>query len=194
MQNLMCALMAALFIAGAVCVAPAEERLPDSVQCGDALGPGGVYFLNEDLNCDVSPALTVLGETHLNLNGHTLNCEQDSMAVGIQLEGEKASVTNGKVVDCYEGVLVGGSGMHHISRIEYTGSNPGTYAFIVESDGNRLVCNSANKCEFCFEISSHGNWLFHNSAFNGDVGFFLIPYASENRLFYKDHQLEISAE
>ncbi len=184
MKNLTCALLVALFMTSAVAAVPAEEIIQDSIQCGDELGPGGVYVLDEDLNCDVSPALTVLGETHLDMNGHTLTCEE-SWSNGIELEGQKASITNGKIVDCIISVWAIGLGKHHISRIEIVNVDQYGGGFALWSDDNRLVSNRAFGCsEDCFAISSRRNWLFHNYAYGGWSGFSVYLPSSDNRLLY----------
>ncbi len=190
-----------LFLAGITAI-PMAQATPSStqhrtlphyqnaVQCGDVLGPGGAYMLKEDLDCDVSPALTVLDGAHLNLKGHTLTCTLTSGSglspIGIQMEGQEASVINGNILECDRGVVLGGDGRHSVSRIEYAHSFPGTHvAFIVETDGNRLVHNSATACDGCFEIGGDGNLLIRNLAFDGPgVGFWIFSTGENNVLLH----------
>ena len=143
-------------------------------------------MLKEDLDCDVSPALTVLDGAQLNLKGHTLTCGPGLSPIGIQMEGQKASVTNGNILECDRGVVLGGYGRHSVSRIEYAHSIPGTHvAFIVETDGNRLVHNSATACDGCFEIGGDGNRLIRNLAFDGPgVGFWIFSTGENNVLLH----------
>jgi parallel beta-helix repeat protein len=157
-----------------------------NVQCGDVLGPGGTYMLKDDLDCNVSPALTVLSWTHLNLKGHTLTCNPSLPQIGIQLEGKKASVANGTILNCDGGVVLDGEGGHLVSRIEYVHSFPGTHvAIAVGTDNNQLVRNSATACDGCFEIDGDGNLLIHNYAFDGPgVGFWIGPSGENNWLIH----------
>jgi parallel beta-helix repeat protein len=186
MKNLINASLVLLFLTSAVAIALAQETLPNEVQCGDVLGPGGVYKLNKDLYCNATPAITVLDGAHLNLNGHTLTCGPGLSPIGIQLKGQRASVVNGTVLECDRGVVLGGSGKHRVSRIEYATASPGTcQAFVVKTDGNRLVRNSATGCDGCFEISGDGNWLIYNFAYDGPgVGFWLFHSGENNHLFH----------
>lgn len=182
-------LLALLFVATAT-ASMARATPPNGVQCGDVLGPGGSYRLSEDLDCDVSPALTVLDGAILNLGGHTLTCgpyfPPTGFQTGIQMEGQNASVANGTILECDAGVVLAGVGKHSVSRIEYAHSSPGTHvAFAVQSDGNLLVRNSATACDGCFEIQGDGNRLMHNVAFDGPgVGFWMYPSADNNQLLY----------
>lgn len=159
--------------------------LAKGVKCGDVLGPGGVYVLKEDLYCNVSPALTILGQTRLNLKGHTLTCGPDFVRVGIQLDGVKVFVTNGAIRECDTGVRFGGTGRHAVSNIDYAHSKPGTHsAFNVESDNNLLVDNNATACDGCFELGGDGNRLIRNRAVDGPgVAFWIFPSAENNQLF-----------
>jgi len=143
-------------------------------------------MLKEDLDCNVSPALTVLDGAYLNLKGHTLTCGPGVSPTGIQMEGQKASVTNGNIFECDRGVVLGGYGRHFVSRINYAHSIPGTnYGFHVESDHNRLVLNSATAGDGCFEIEGDGNRLIRNLAFDGPgVGFWISPSGDNNQLIH----------
>jgi parallel beta-helix repeat protein len=194
MKNLIIASLAALFVISAVAIALANETLPDIVQCsdrpvkcGDVLGPGGGYKLDEDLLCTVTPALTVLDGAHLNLNDHSLVCDPGlSATVGILLKGERTSVENGNIFDCDRGVVLEGAGEHSVSKIEYANSNPGTcVAFDVRSDRNRLFRNSAAACDGCFEVSGDRNWLIRNFVYDGPgVGFWFFQTANNNHIFH----------
>lgn len=175
-----------LLLAGTAAMPMAQATPPNAVQCGDVLGPGGAYMLKEDLDCDVSPALTVLDGAYLNLKGHTLTCGPGLSPIGIQMEGQKASVANGNILECDRGVVLGGYGRHYVSRIDYAHSRPGTHtAFVVETDGNRLVRNSATACDGCFEIGGDENRLIRNLAIDGPgVGFWIFPTGENNRLLH----------
>ena len=183
-----------LLLVSTVAMSTAQAAPPDAVQCGDVLGPGGTYIMNEDLDCDVSPALTVLDGAHLNLKRHTLTCGPGLYPIGIQLEGQKASVTNGHILECDVGVALGGYGKHSVTKIDYAHSRPGTHvAFDVATDGNRLVRNTATACDGCFEIDGDENRLIHNVAFDAAVGFWIGPAGENNRLLHNVAESQYAA-
>lgn len=85
-----------------VLVAPMSLLAADpAIICGATLGPGNTYTLEADLTCpDDTPALILLGETTLDLGGHTL-----STRGGVQLgdgvaSGDGIMVRNGRIADC----------------------------------------------------------------------------------------------
>jgi parallel beta-helix repeat protein len=186
MTNCKSTSLVTLFLAGIAAMPMAHATPPGAVQCGDVLGPRGAYMLKGDLDCNVSPALTVLDGAHLNLKGHTLTCGLGLSSVGIQMEGRKASVANGHILECDVGVALGGEGRHSVSRIDFAHSSPGSHvAFAVKSDRNILVRNSATACDGCFEIDGDGNRLIHNLATDGPgVGFWIGPTGENNRLIH----------
>lgn len=186
MKNWKDTLLVTLLFAGIAAMPMVQATPPNVVQCGDVLGPGGAYMLKEDLDCDVTPALTVLDGVHLNLKGHTLTCGPGLSPIGIQIEGQKASVANGHILECDVGVLLGGYGSHSVSRVDYAHSRPGTHVgFDVDSDNNRLVRNSAVGCDGCFEIDGNRNRLMHNLVMAGPgIGFWIGPTGEHNKLLH----------
>ena len=64
-------LLAAFVMLGSVTPAHA-----DVVQCGDVLGPGGRFTLEQDIVCQggAGVGVTVQDGAVLDLNGHTVNC------------------------------------------------------------------------------------------------------------------------
>jgi hypothetical protein len=101
---------------------------PVEVNCGDILGPGGHYKLANDLKCpcdtedldenlNVKPALTIVGPITVDLNGKTIACEpceadqcEDGTKysiIGIHMKGKRAKVSNGTIIRCNVGVVVG---------------------------------------------------------------------------------------
>ena len=77
-----------------------------AVQCGDVITTS--TSLTGDLNCVTDPALTVEGPGKLNLREFTVSCT-DSANSGIVMTGTRATVQNGTVTGCEEGVLVAGN-------------------------------------------------------------------------------------
>src|SRR6185436_2047285 len=93
-----------------------HPALAAEITCGSVLGPGGTFVLNRDLTCpftpdpeDLSagdPVLTVIAGATLDLNGHTVRCSGRGPGMHVY----RATVLNGTVIGCREGVYVGGSG------------------------------------------------------------------------------------
>ena len=90
-----------------------------AIACGDTLGPGGAAALADDLVCDASPALTIVGPFALNLNKFTISCTADD-AIGIDVTGVGARVRDGTISDCAKGVVVEGGGRHELRRLTVT--------------------------------------------------------------------------
>src|SRR5262245_37377072 len=77
-----------------------------AIQCGDVLGPGGQFQLQQDLDCSSLPppltdetALTVKDGAILDLNGHIVTCGSSNV---------KCVVLTGAGTQLFDGVLRGG--------------------------------------------------------------------------------------
>lgn len=147
-----------------------EASVDWNVECGAYLTGNETYVLKEDVGpCEgPEPAITVVGPATLKLNGHSVSCElEDSGEVdenqtaifvavegtlGIRLEGKEARLIGGGkpaeedngvpanlVTGCDQGVVLNGEGEHRVQGVTVTQSLSG--AFVVGSDGNRLVGN-----------------------------------------------------
>lgn len=120
-----------------------------AVACGDVLGPGGFFVLDDDLEqCVVAPALTVEGPVTVDLGGATISCalaDDGGLAgIGILVTGFRARLSNGTVENCNIGVAVEGEGRHQLRDLEVT--SPGIagdegVGVQVTSDRNRLIEN-----------------------------------------------------
>jgi len=92
------------------------------LDCGDKIGPHAVAYLTKKLECSGSngPALTLEGPNAiLNLGGHTVDCI-DQQRNGIEVIGSGAILKYGTVTNCDNGVVVGGTGGHIITKVTAT--------------------------------------------------------------------------
>ena len=112
----------------------------EAFKCGDTLARGH-YKLTEDLTCfSTDPgdsALILEGGANLDLNGNTVDCNNDDKREGIVLEGRNAKVRNGTITNCYNGVVITGDGHHKVSQLIVENSN--REGIIVVSDYNQLI-------------------------------------------------------
>ena len=149
-----------------------------AVNCGDVIGPNETVVLGQDLLAcdDTAPtALTVIGPAMLDLNGYRVGCEDvdgnGAVPDGIALVGKKATVWNGQVENCREGVVVAGEGKHRVEEVTTTLNTRN--GFHVASDGSRLYRNDADTNELNgFRVDGDKNDLRDNAAtttlrFNG---------------------------
>ncbi len=121
--------------------------------CGATLMGDETYVLVEDIECDVFPAITVVGPAKLQLNGYSVSCliedEVPEHSIGILVEGHDGDVLgSGKtaprlaantVTGCETGVHVNGDGKHRVQGVTVTRSTDA--AFLIESDENKIVGN-----------------------------------------------------
>ena len=101
---------------------------PVEVKCGQTLGPGGHFKLANNLKCpcdtvtldenlNVKPALTIMGPITLDMNGKIIACvpcaadqcgdEILYSIIGLHMKGERAKVSNGTIIRCNVGIVVG---------------------------------------------------------------------------------------
>jgi parallel beta-helix repeat protein len=139
-----------------------------AVNCGDHL-TGGSVRIDEDIGpCTEDPALTVEGPANVNFNGFTVECEEAG-TTGIVITGHNATVQNGTVLNCEDGIRVAGDGQHQILKMTVTSSqqNYGNRGFRVTSDDNRLVGNMAQSFNGeGFRVEGEANRLVNNQALN----------------------------
>ncbi len=134
----------------AFCFVAGASTLGAQVMCGDIITRPSK--LTGNLTCvgDAGPgALIVMGPGgKLNLNGFTVDCNNDADATdtdGIRLTGMKALVHSGTVTDCRNGVVVIGSGKHHIASITSELNSLAGFFIGQNIDGNKLNANTAQQ-------------------------------------------------
>lgn len=135
-----------------------------AVECGDTLGPGGRFTLEKDIVCSAEPAISVLGHTVFNLNGHTITSSPVDLIL-IKVEGRNARVFNGFLEDCGRCLIVAGEGHHIISRIvvRVGGASDG---ILVSSDKNLIYRNAVAEADVGFVIGGEKNIVAYNAADN----------------------------
>lgn len=122
----------------AVVASPALAEDDDdfiAIGCGDQLGPGGSFLLSTDIDCDVDPAITIVGPVKVDLGGHTITCL--TIGTGVRVEGRKARVRNGTVTRCETGISVAGN-HHRLRRLAAT-ENVDKGFEANDGHGNRFV-------------------------------------------------------
>ena len=146
-----------------------------TIQCGDTLGPGGVFQLQADIDCgDVSPTLTVQSRARLDLGGHTITSTAE---VIILVVGHHAVLQNGSIVGGSSiGMILEGRGGHTVQGIDISASDMG---IIVRSDHNRLLSNRASgSIEVGIIVSGTKNLLDSNIGM-GQGGFLVDGEANQ---------------
>jgi hypothetical protein len=110
----------------------------DVVQCGDVLGPGGRFELEDDLDCPrtVVPGITVRDHATLDLKRHIVTC--DNFGGCIVLTGTGAQLLNGAVQGgLHESIVLGGHGRHVVKDV--TSMVVDANVLVLMSDNNQLI-------------------------------------------------------
>ncbi len=169
----------------AVCVKPVFAA---EIKCGGTLGAGGTFVLTHDLTClkDVEdryrPALSVINGAILDLNGHTVTCDERHVGIAVV----RATLLNGTVRGCGEGVTAHDSVVTRMTLIEN-----GWGVYLQGTDDNLIIANTAagNGVGFGLEDGGERNTFIDNvarangSGFNSDSGIdnvFIGNRASDN--------------
>ncbi len=162
----------------------AHAGVPPSVSCGDTIGPWEYVKLDAPLDCPLGTSLTVIGPAVLDLNGKEVHCI-DPNENGIEIEGWFATVKNGLITGCEEGVVVGGYGYHRVLGLEITRSALNLTGIVVNSNRNRIVDNNVhdNDSTGIFVIGSY-NLLKRNRSDGNDGHGFQV---SGNRNYLLDN-------
>ena len=185
-------------LAGALALLALAAPAAAQLECGGTVGPGGTFVLDRDLDCRqdpgcqfpnrCTPALTVLGDAVLDLNGHTITCSSGDDD-GVRLAGERAVLRNGQTNICGTGVRVAGGGRHVVRNVVANRSKNDGFS-IADNDGNVLERNVADTSGGNgFRLSrTRNNVLVANTAVRTERfnGFNLGSGATGNRL--RDNQ------
>jgi len=181
------------------------------VGCGDTL-ENGYFELTGHLDCSETDktAIKITGPAKLNLNGYTLSGNKD--IVCIQIEGEGASVWNGTVKNCKDGIQIKSDRNRIIKVNAYNNEKrgfkidnghenllldclaegepeePQKIGFLIEkgTDNKMVKCKAKNNVEKGFSIEKNGE---HNRLFwcvaenNGEQGF-KIEEGDGNKIYY----------
>jgi hypothetical protein len=138
----------------------------DVVQCGDVLGPGGRFILEQDVTCDPTAlrvAITVQDGAILDLNGHTVNCPHEGIECVI-LTGKGAKLLNGLVRGAFHfNIALAGAGWHTVKNVTSPGPVDGNVN--VTSDHNTLIDVMAESFQSeAFVITGRRNRLMNSIA------------------------------
>lgn len=92
--------------------------------CGDQIGPGGAFRLEQDLeSCDgAGVALTVVGPVTLEMDGREIRCAVIDPAGGIELAARQVNISGGTVRGCRFGISAAGEGRHRIENVHVRSS------------------------------------------------------------------------
>ena len=153
------------------------------INCGDTVGPGGTFNLTQDLVCSTNPAFTMVGPVQVNLMGHTVSCDDEDND-GIIIEGDGATLRNGTVTGCNDGVNAEESNDLFIQHV--TADLNDSEGFRIEGDRNRLLGNtSTSNGSEGFQLEGADLELIGNVAvFNDAEGFDLETDGSSFRANY----------
>jgi Periplasmic copper-binding protein (NosD) len=155
-----------------------------TIQCGDILGPGGVFQLQADVLCgedDPPIALTVRDGAHLDLGGHTVT----ALGTAVRLEGRGAVLQNGKAGSGLAAIAVAGGGGHTVRGIVATlGSHDD--GILVVSDHNRVVSNIGSGNNSGLRIEGGHNLVAHNTGLGQDA----IRVTGDHNLLLNNHSGE----
>lgn len=171
------------------------------IACGDTLGPGGSFVLQGDLSCATPRALTLVGPVKVDLGNHTITCTSGGL-VGIRLDGKGASLRNGSIEGCDNGVEVFGVGRHKVSQLAIRGgTNAGVYTnspgnrisdvdvaftigtgFLVAFDKQQLDRCSATQVATGFDLQSGSGHRLRDIAVHFTIGVGVVVAANATRL------------
>jgi parallel beta-helix repeat protein len=112
----------------------------DAINCGDVLGPGGHFQLEQDLTCTFlagGNGITVRDGAILDLNGYRVTCSPSTVGC-VVLTGEGAQLRNGTVDGggFHESIVLEGMGGHIVRDVTSTLTDAN---IIVNSDHNQLI-------------------------------------------------------
>ena len=141
---------------GAIVIFAGGVTPAHAINCGDTLGPGGQFQLQQDLDCSASfqTALTVKDGAILDLNGHIVTCGPVTVEC-IALTGAGAQLLDGALRGGFHvGLAVRGIGGHTVKNV--TSSTALDDNVIVTSDNNRLI-NVMAAGVFAQAFAIHGN-------------------------------------
>jgi len=137
-----------------------------AVVCGAVIKTAEALTAN--LACPANnPALTVQGPGSLNMGGNTLTC--NSAAIGIKVTGSGATVQNGTISNCGNGLQISSGSGHQVSDI-LSQSNGGR-GFVISGTGNNTFTSNVARqnTSHGYEVIKNNNALTSNRAENNGV-------------------------
>jgi parallel beta-helix repeat protein len=135
----------------------------DGIMCGEVLGPGGRFELEDNLVECVGRAVTVQDGAILDLQGHIVACRGGTAIGCIVLTGTGAQLLNGAVEGGFhESIVLEGTGGHTVRNVTSTRVDANIN---VRSDHNQLINVMAESTMSpAFFIAGNKNLLTGNIA------------------------------
>jgi hypothetical protein len=153
-----------------------------TLQCGDTLGPGGVFQLQADVDCEADLALTVRDGALLDLGGHTVT----ALGTAVLLEGRGAVLQHGRAGGGgLATVRVAGDGGHTVRGIEAT-AREAADGILVVSDHNHVLNNVGLGSNLGLRIEGHHNLV----AGNIGLGQGAVIVTGDHNLLLNNHSPE----
>lgn len=154
-------------------------RADAQVGCGGVIGPDTTVVLDRDLDCGGGwPALTVVGPATLDLSGFAVSCGAGVVTPGIVVLGRGATVRDGSVTGCGNGVELRGAGGHRLESVvaSVNGTQGKGHGILVASSDNVLGGNIAlqNAGDGVRVVGDRNRLVANRSFFNGISGFALL--------------------
>jgi parallel beta-helix repeat protein len=152
-----------VMLLGGLGIALASVTSAQAIACGDVLGPGGRFRLEQDVACP-NAAFTVRDGAILDLNGYSVTCGLGTTTGCIVLTGAGAQLWNGTVDGgTHDSIVLAGTGEHTVRNV--TSTFPVDRNILVLSDNNRLINVTAESgFHAAFAIRGNNNVLENNTA------------------------------
>jgi hypothetical protein len=136
--------MLRVVLVAVIVVSSLSTRASAQVACGALLRRGEKVTLTADVGpCDGVDAAILVDGGSLDLGGRTVTCADldgdGDVPIGIVLLGRKATLRNGTIVGCSNGLGLGGDGRHRVTGITARGSADDGVDAIPGADRCRLV-------------------------------------------------------
>jgi parallel beta helix pectate lyase-like protein len=140
--------------------------------CGESFHGPGTFTLDSDVGpCSgPNPAIEVAGDgATLNMAGHTVTCDGNSLSIGVLVLGNNQRVSGGTATNCGSGFASLADGNHFTNNI----ATENIAGFVIEGSKSKLKRNQATANNLSgFNISGDSNTLTGNTAANnGGIGF-----------------------
>ena len=136
--------MRRVVLVAAFVVCPLASSATAQIACGSLIRRGEKVTLTADVGpCDGVDAAIILDGGSLDLAGHMVGCADldgdGDLSLGVVLLGRKATLRNGTVIGCSDGVGLGGDGKHRVSNVTARASSSDGFDAIPGADKCRLV-------------------------------------------------------
>ncbi len=146
------------------------------INCGATITQDTVLMPSDPVvsgPCATNPVLRVIGPAELDMNGQSVSCSNSNID-GIRIEGNRAEIFNGAVVDCRTGFTVypdiNGGGHKLYNLVARDNDRNG---FEISGSSNSIVGCAARGNETGFYIFGAKGKYVDNTASGNQTGFYL---------------------